>query len=285
MGETDRLVTILTIEHGLVRVIVPGARKHKSRLAGRSSQFVVNELFIVQGKNLDKLVQAETVRSFPHLSADLSRLTASQYLAELVLCQALSGQPQGELFALLVEQLQRLEQADSQDILACLNQGIFQLLILAGVAPELNRCCVSQNEIYPNLSQSDWQVGFSAVAGGIVDLDCLYKPELSNSPRARTATGRYAVNTGKGGDRARRSRNQPPVSLISGQELVWLQQLGSDELISQRSLPGMSTDHQKQLGWQRIEQLLRQYAEFHFDRPIRSATLVDACFSAPASAR
>ena len=171
MGETDRLVTILTIEHGLVRVIVPGARKHKSRLAGRSSQFVVNELFIIQGKNLDKLVQAETVRSFPGLSAELSRLTASQYLAELVLCQALSEQPQGELFALLIEQLQRLEKSDSEDILACLSQGIFQLLVSAGVAPELQQCCVSQVEIMPDLAQVDWRVGFSAVSGGVVSVD------------------------------------------------------------------------------------------------------------------
>ncbi|MEL6397769.1 MAG: DNA repair protein RecO [Cyanobacteria bacterium J06626_4] len=132
MGETDRLVTILTIEQGLVRVIVPGARKHKSRLGGRSSQFVVNELFIVQGKSLDKLVQAETIRSFPGLSADLARLTASQYLAELVLYQALSEQPQEELFGLLVAQLQQLEQAQGNDILAALTQGIVQLLIAAG---------------------------------------------------------------------------------------------------------------------------------------------------------
>ncbi len=281
MGETDRMVTILTIEHGLVRVIVPGARKHKSRLAGRSSQFVVNELFIVQGKSLDKLVQAETVRSFPGLSTDLARLTASQYLAELVLCQALSGQPQGALFALLIEQLQRLEQAEQTDILACLNQGIFQLLVAAGVAPELNQCCITQTEIMPNLAQADWHVGFSPGSGGVVTVDQLAQIQ-TNSPRAKTASGRYAVN-GSGGPR--RSHKNPAVSLISAQELVWLQQLGETELVTQRSLPGMATPEQRLMGWQRIERLLRQYAEFHFDRPIRSATLIDACFPNPISTR
>ncbi|MEM6519102.1 MAG: DNA repair protein RecO C-terminal domain-containing protein, partial [Cyanobacteria bacterium P01_C01_bin.70] len=239
---------------------------------------------IVQGKNLDKLVQAETVRSFPKLSADLSRLTASQYLAELVLCQALSGQPQGDLFALLIEQLQQLEQAEQVDILACLSQGIFQLLVAAGVAPELQQCCVSQIEVRPDLSRVDWQVGFSAMAGGIVELDYLHQREVT-SPRARTTAGRYAITRGKEINRARRSRQAPPVSLISAQELVWLQQLGDNELITQRSLPGLTTDQQRFLGWQRIERLLREYAEFHFDRSIRSATLIDACFPAPVSAR
>jgi len=285
MGETDRLVTILTVEHGLVRAIVPGARKHKSRLGGRSSQFVVNELLIVQGKSLDKLVQAETVRSFPGLSAELSRLTASQYLAELVLCQALSGQPQGELFTLLVEQLQRLEQVASDDILPCLNQGIFQLLVLAGVAPELHQCSVSQMAITPDLSRADWQVGFSALSGGVVSLAQMSQIRATG-PRARTPEGRYAVKTGQGnGYRSAKSYKPPPISLISAQELVWLQQLGSAELITQRSLPGMTTADQRWLGWQRIERLLRQYAEFHFDRPIRSATLIDACFPAPVSTR
>lgn len=285
MGETDRLVTILTVEHGLVRAIVPGARKHKSRLGGRSSQFVVNELFIVQGKSLDKLVQAETVRSFPGLSADLSRLTASQYLAELVLCQALSGQPQGELFALLIEQLQRLEQVASEDILPCLNQGIFQLLVSAGVAPELYQCSVSQAAITPDLARADWQVGFSAVSGGVVSLEQLSQMRAASS-RARTPEGRYAVKTGSGmSSRGGRSLKAPPISLISAQELVWLQQLARAELVTQRSLPGMATADQRFLGWQRLERLLRQYAEFHFDRPIRSATLIDACFPAPVSAR
>jgi len=285
MGETDRLVTILTVEHGLVRAIVPGARKHKSRLGGRSSQFVVNELFIVQGKSLDKLVQAETVRSFPGLSAELSKLTASQYLAELVLCQALSGQPQGELFALLVEQLQRLEQAASEDILPCLTQGIFHLLISAGVAPELRQCSISQAAITPDLSRADWQVGFSAISGGVVSLEQIAHVRTGGW-RAKTPAGRYAVNTGQsGGYRAGKAAKLPPVSLISAQELVWLQQLGRAEVIDPRSLPGMTTDDQRHLGWQRLERLLRQYAEFHFDRPIRSATLIDACFPAPVSAR
>ncbi|MEM9119090.1 MAG: DNA repair protein RecO [Cyanobacteria bacterium P01_F01_bin.56] len=285
MGETDRLVTILTIEQGLVRVIVPGARKHKSRLAGRSSQFVVNELFIVQGKSLDKLVQAETVRSFPGLSTELSRLTASQYLAELVLCQALSGQPQGTLFALLVEQLQRLEQADSDDILACLSQGIFQLLRAAGVAPELHQCCLSQVAIAADLTHSDWRIGFSAVAGGVVRVEQLSQIRSPHF-RARSSVGRYAVRAGAQGDnRSGRSQQAPTTNLITAQELVWLQQLGSSELITQQFLPGATTQPQQLLSWQRIERLLRQYAEFHFDRSIRSATLIDACFPTPVSSR
>ncbi|WP_254721918.1 hypothetical protein [Kovacikia minuta] len=32
--------------------------------------------------------------------------------------------------------------------------------------------------------------------------------------------------------------------------------------------------------WSSVERILRNYAQYHFDRPIRSATLIDACFAA-----
>src|SRR5512147_915068 len=97
-GEADRLLTILTREHGLIQAIAMGARKHSSSLAGRSGLFVVNDLLIVKGRSLDKVTQAETLESYPKLGKDLQKLTVSQYLAELCLCQALSDQPQEELF-------------------------------------------------------------------------------------------------------------------------------------------------------------------------------------------
>ena len=279
IGETDRLLTILTIERGLIRVIVPGARKHKSRLAGRSSQFVVNEVFVVQGKQLDKLVQAETVQSFPGLGAELSKLTASQYLAELVLCQALSEQPQKELFALLVEHLQRLERATGDGVMACLSQGIFHLLALAGIAPEVQQCSLSQTAIVPDLMDPNWRVGFDPLSGGVVRLEEL---EQSRVPSARTKTfgGRYAVKErGRSMRGYERSPAQPKTTLITALELALLQQLGQSELITGQPTSGLAPSSEKTRGlWQRIERLLRGYAEYHFDRPIRSAELIDACF-------
>ncbi|NJP21763.1 MAG: hypothetical protein HC763_25265 [Hydrococcus sp. CRU_1_1] len=60
------------------------------------------------------------------MSRDLGRLAASQYLAELVLCMALSDRPERELYELLGEHLRRLEQSsDDRNILAYLSQAVF----------------------------------------------------------------------------------------------------------------------------------------------------------------
>jgi DNA repair protein RecO (recombination protein O) len=285
MGESDRLLTILTMEHGLIRAIAPGARKHKSRLGGRSGQFVINQLLVVQGKKLDKVIQAETVQSFPKLATDLMRLTASQYLAELVLAQALSEQPQDALFTLFVEHLTRLEQAPPTGVLPSLCQGIFHLLALAGVAPEVRQCCLSQRAIAPDLSQVDWRVGFSAAAGGIVSADLLYQvPTAAQSLSVRTASGRYAVKGGRPqvNPKTVRSSQAAENTLIAAAELALLQRLGGPELISsQPQGEAMTAVQATSPLWQRIERLLRHYAQHHFDRPIRSASLIDTCFALP----
>ena len=270
MGETDRLMTILTREHGLLRAIAPGARKHKSRLGGRSGLFVVNELMLSKGKSLDKMIQAQTQQSFPGLSRDLARLTAGQYLAELVLCEA-SEQPQADLFELLVAHLERLETATSGAILACLAQGTFHILALAGVAPELRYCCLSRTPIQPQLG-GQWRVGFSIPAGGVITLEKL--AQLEN-------------NAGPAEYEAQRHHRGPLTTTIGAAELALLQQLGKAELVFTQasSLPSIEGgDTAPHSLWRRVERLLRNYAQFHFDRPIRSAALIDSCFASPAYA-
>ncbi len=268
MGETDRLMTILTKEHGLLRAIAPGARKHKSRLGGRSGLFVVNELMLSRGKSLDKMIQAQTQQSFPGLSRDLARLTAGQYLAELVLCEA-SQQPQEHLFELLVAHLERLETAPSSTILACLAHGTFHILALAGVAPEFRYCCLSRVPITPQLREK-WQVGFSIPAGGVITLEQLERLENNAGPVDYEA-----------------ERRGPLTTMIGAPELVLLQQLGQAELVftQSSSLPSIEgTSAAPHSLWRRVERLLRNYAQFHFDRPIRSAALIDSCFASSAYA-
>lgn len=273
MGETDRLMTILTKEYGLLRAIAPGARKYKSRLGGRSGLFVVNELMLSKGKSLDKMIQAQTQQSFPGLSRDLARLTAGQYLAELVLCEA-REQPQEALFELLIAHLERLETAPTGAVLACLAHGTFHILALAGVAPELRYCCLSRTPIQPQLG-GQWRVGFSIQAGGVITLEQLERLENNAGPADY--------------DAGRRKRIYGSLTTtIGAPELALLQQLGQPELVLTQasSLPSIAGDRgtAPHSLWRRVERLLRNYAQFHFERPIRSAALIDSCFASSAYA-
>jgi DNA repair protein RecO (recombination protein O) len=269
LGEADRLLTILTREHGLVKAIAISARKHNSKMGGRSGMFVVNDLLIAKGKSLDKITQAETVVSYPGLGKDLKRLTASQYLAELCLYQALSDQPQDELFCILNEHLQQLERSPTSLILLTLISGIYQLLTVAGVAPEVHRCCVTQQLLIP-----DSLVGFSIPAGGTVTLESLEQLQHPHSPHASIA---QPVQSSF-------KRSAQLHSLIGVEELMILQAIAQIDPFPVDASSSQPTANMIQLADSitaciAVERLLRQYAQYHFDRSIRSATLMDVCFS------
>ncbi len=279
MGEADRLVTILTPEAGLVRAIAPGARKHKSRLGGRTGLFVINELLLSKGRSLDKILQAETVCSFPALSTDLGRLTASQYLSELVLCEAVSEVPQAELYGFIVAFFERLEQLKAAQVLAELAQAVIHLLRLGGVAPEVYQCCVTGAMIQPELDNPNWRIGFSAVGGGVVQLEAMGQLEPGAS-----------LIVGEAGVRSRRKIGL--TTQINASELIVLQELCRSELVLTTgcSLPSNTgTETWAEIRsnpaafdlWRRIERILRQYAQYHLDRTIRSAALIDTCFATP----
>lgn len=236
LGEADRLVTVLTQEFGLIRAVAPGARKQNSKLGGRSGLFVVNELLLAKGRSLDRITQAETLESYPGLSQDLKKLTASQYLAEIAIAMALSEQPQMELYALLNEHLRRLEhlprpaegQSETFSVLAHLAHGVFHLLALAGIAPEVQQCCVTQHPLDPDFTDPEWRVGFSIEAGGTVSL--AGAAGVRGLVRPVATRGSVVLETTS---RDQTERQAPPPRLnarLNALELTLLQQLADAEL-------------------------------------------------------
>ncbi|MDB9518101.1 DNA repair protein RecO [Roseofilum reptotaenium CS-1145] len=260
MGESDRLLTVLTPEVGLIRAIAPGARKAKSSLGGRSGLFVVNELLVVKGRSLDKIIQAQTIKSYPGLSRDLLKLTASQYLAELVLCQALTDRSQTDLYDLLLLHLDRLETSALSLTLPRLIQGIFHLLALAGIAPQVQNCCRTGKAIAPNFNDPQWKIQFNLASGGIVSEE----KELQVF-QVQESGASYQVQ------RSPRKSPQPPAFSLNANQLWILQHLAGPELPKLEQ----GTDHL----WPSLENLLRAYAQYHFDRPIRAATLMEPCLA------
>ncbi|MCW5313811.1 DNA repair protein RecO [Nostoc sp. KVJ3] len=279
LGESDKIVTILTPEFGLIRAVAPGARKHNSSLGGRSGMFVVNELLIAKGRSLDKITQAQTLKTYPGLAKDLGKLAASQYLAEIVLSQALSEQPQEELYELFNEHLHRLEalsSANASGVLAHLAHGVFHLLALAGVTPQVQVCCLSGRSLKPDFTDPNWQVGFSVPTGGTICLEAWKRlraegerdmrkdqSPIPNAPSPMPHAQTLIVH-----------RQEIPLisSRLSAMELALLQHLSQPEI--------MQIDGAKDHNWLSIEQILRQYAQYQLGRPIRSATLIDSYFAA-----
>lgn len=277
LGESDRIVTILTKEFGLLRAVAMGARKQNSKLGGRSGLFVVNELLLAKGRSLDKITQAETLESYPGLARNLKKLTAGQYLAELVLQQALSEQPQEDLFYLFNELLFRIEASTDAEVLPRLVHAIYQLLAIAGIAPQVYQCCITGAKLEPDLDNLDPQAGFSGASGGVVKLDELDRMIEEQAPRHRVQSpvGEYRVESSSA-----IALSQAPRKLFASHSLNV--PLHAPELAALQQLPQAASPESDQYSpttWLSLEKLFRQYAQYHFDQPIRSAALIESCFA------
>ncbi len=263
LGEHDRLLTILTKEYGLIKAVATGARKHRSAMAGRSGLFVVNDLQVSVGRSMDRIKNAEMVQSFVGLGKTLAKLTAAQYLSELALMQALSAQPQEELFLVLVEHLNRIQDAENNHVLACLAHGTYHLLAIAGFAPQVHSCCISQRPVIANRKIPKWKAGFSIVGGGVINLEITDPPDDGNPNSDRSISGMEIIGSDAIHNRISHYLNAP--------ELLAIQELAQTDL-TDNILKSQTTD------WLTVERLLRAYAQYHFDRPIQSSALIDNCF-------
>ena len=265
--ENDRLVTVLTPEYGLIRAVAPGAKKHKSRLRGRTELFVINELLLVKGRSLDKIVQADTLYTYPGLSRDLGKLATAQYLAELALILAVDEQPQPELYELLNEHLRRVEGLSEGDsVYPYLAQAVFHLMAIAGLPPQVFECCLTQKAILPQTALAAWRVGFSFEGGGIVDLRVLQSHLQSQQTQSPELDEEEIRNV-----------RLPKIEhRLNALELSIWQQLGHQELPGIEVLSGeLINNFNLDLAWIRTEKILREYIQYHLGKQIRSASLVD----------
>lgn len=239
LGESDRLITLLTKEEGLMRVVAKGSRKPTSKWGGRMDLFVVNDLLITypnQHKGLQRIVQAETVQTFPRLSRSLIHVTAAQYLAEVILLEALTGITQEDLFVLFLEHLERIQKMTTPtEVLIRLSHALYHIMALAGVAPQVHFCQVCQD---PVDSQGE-DTHFSLQSGGILCQSCAM------------------------------SWSSPKRSLISAQVLPLLQ------LLSAPTLPPISPER----NWLRVETFLRRWIEHYTERQLRSPHVLESCFN------
>lgn len=288
LGEADKILTILTREQGLIRVVAPGSRKAKSKLGGRSELFVVNDLLLSRGRSLDRLSQAESLESYPRLSRDLAKLTVSQYWAEVVLYQTPAHEPNAALFDLFCQRLTHLTHCEpGLPVLIHLIYGVMQFLSLAGVAPQLERCCTT-GELATSEAIENGRVTFSPTLGGIL----LTKPDPQTYSQVaqKTVSDRSGQNSirpqtfGRSTPRpilkANQSvRNQPQFTL-SASELSLMQQLAQDDDLMTPPVLSLAAEHGKVAEWLNIEKALRAYVHYQTERPIRSAALIESCFNA-----
>lgn len=76
-AEADRILTLLTPEHGKLRLMAKGVRKQKSKLAGGIELFSVSDITFVRGRgDIGTLVSARLDTHYSGILADIERTMA-----------------------------------------------------------------------------------------------------------------------------------------------------------------------------------------------------------------
>ncbi len=161
-GEADRVVVLLSPNHGKLRTVAKGVRKTTSRFGGRLEPFTHVDLVLYEGKNLDTITQVSIIEGFPRLRADLDRVVVAGSMVEAVDAVAQEDQSSLRLFLLLQRGLRALDAGIVGTHL--ITSFLLKLAGVVGVAPALDSCaaCGRQEDL----------ATFSFSSGGVLCQRC-----------------------------------------------------------------------------------------------------------------
>src|SRR5919107_1043263 len=166
LGEADRIITLLTRHHGLVRAVAKGVRRTTSRWGSRLEPFTHVDLQLAEGRSLDTITQAVMLE------------TAERLVTE-------EKQPAVQHFLLLVGGLRAMAAGD-HGAGQVLDSYLLRSLAVAGYAPSFDHC-VSCGDEGPHRF-------FNPSAGGVMCTRC--KLPGSASPAEATVRALAALLTG-----------------------------------------------------------------------------------------
>lgn len=137
LGEADRIVVLMTRDHGKVRAVAKGIRKTKSKIGARLEPMAHVEVLLYKGKDLDVVNQVETIDAAPSLHDDLDRMSQAMAVLEAVDLASPDRERSTELYTMLVGALRSLADCPSPMLLA----GFYlKMLTLEGVGPQVVEC-------------------------------------------------------------------------------------------------------------------------------------------------
>ena len=156
LGESDRIITIITQDSGKVKAVAKGVRKSGSRFGSRLEPMSHVQLQLYRGRELDIVNQVELVETATAIRADLDLTTDALAMCEIVDQLSHDRAPAPQLYRMLVGALRQLELRRSALVLPALQ---LRLLETEGVGPVVEQCvaCGTRSDL----------VAFDVRAGGV----------------------------------------------------------------------------------------------------------------------
>lgn len=164
LGEADRIVTLMTQQHGKVRAVAKGVRRTGSKFGSRLEPLSHVALLGWQGRSdLDIVNQAEVLDTFRVVREDLDRMGSAMSMLEVVDQIGQERHANAPLYAMLVGALRTLAEQGGAMVAPAF---FLKVLALEGTEPMLD-ACVSCGE-----EDGALLVAFDLVEGGALCRRC-----------------------------------------------------------------------------------------------------------------
>ncbi len=185
IGEKDRVLVLLTPEHGKISASARGARSPKSKLAAAAQSFTLGRFFIAKGRSLDIVSQVEIENAHTHIAGDLIKTAWASYFCEL--CDAVPEElPDEELFEILTVTLSALDAAENRDEAENVGRWLeAKYLAHLGYAPVLGRCVACDEKIVVAADDAQNSVAFSPALGGTLCHTCSFRDAARINAKAQ----------------------------------------------------------------------------------------------------
>jgi DNA repair protein RecO (recombination protein O) len=174
LGEADRIITLLTRQHGRVRAVGKGVRRTSSKFGARlepGSHIDVQlytrftpEQVPVAGRGLDRIEQTESLGAFgAQVANDYPRWTAASVICETAERLTEEGEPALRLYLLVVGALRALAEREHDPSLV-LDAFLIRAMAASGWEPALTECA--------KCGDPGPHAAFNVPAGGAVCENC-----------------------------------------------------------------------------------------------------------------
>ena len=171
--DRDRMLTLLTPDHGRVDVLSRGCRKPNSALMPASELFVHGEYVLFRNNERFTLTSCAITDTLYPLRLDSYRLTCATYLLNLSQMGAQPEQPAEGLFTLLLKALYHITYCEDEPPLGVTNTFLLLYATEMGYRPRLNHCVRCHTPIAP-----DQPAMMDIEAGGLCCKACAHDGQV-----------------------------------------------------------------------------------------------------------
>jgi DNA repair protein RecO (recombination protein O) len=142
LGEADRIVTMLSRQHGKIRAVAKGVRRTGSKFGSRLEPMMVADIQCYVGRSLDIIQQAESLGSYgADIADDYASYTAASVMIETA-DKVTDDDGSLQQYLLLVGALRSLARREHDPSLT-LDSYLLRSLSIAGWAPSFDDCAVT----------------------------------------------------------------------------------------------------------------------------------------------